>query len=358
MGPGNAARWPRVAADTMPTTPTTASPTATPSPTPAPRTLYSTWAPSYPDTRPEADDDQLAEAAELLAGHRILALTGAGLSTDSGIPDYRGPGSTPRSPMTYQQFVTDPAFRRRYWARNHIGWLHVGRTQPNPGHRALSDLERAGVLTGVITQNVDRLHQAAGSRRVLDLHGSYAEVICLDCGHVISRAELDERLTELNPGFREAALAELPEIAPDADAVLTATDHFRVATCDRCGGTLKPYIVYFGENVPPSRVTRSYEMVDDASALLVAGTSLAVQSGLRLAKRAAREGKPVVIVNRGLTRGDDVAALRLNAGTSRVLPYLAGALAGSSASSSSSSSSSAAPEATTTTTNASARLGP
>ncbi|WP_454296361.1 NAD-dependent protein deacetylase [Salana multivorans] len=302
----------------------------------APRVLHSTWAPSYPDTRPEAEDTELAEAAEALQGHRVLALTGAGLSTDSGIPDYRGPNARPRSPMTYQQFVADPGFRRHYWARNHVGWLHVGRTQPNPGHRALATLEEAGVVTGVITQNVDRLHQAAGSRAVLDLHGSYAEVVCLDCGHVISRAELDQRLTALNPGFREAALAESPEIAPDADAVLTDTDRFRVATCDVCGGTLKPHIVYFGENVPVERVARSHQMVDDASALLVAGTSLAVQSGLRLVKRAARAGRPVVIVNRGLTRGDDLATLRLNAGTSRVLPFLADRLASASTAASSS----------------------
>lgn len=313
----------------------------------SPRVLHSTWAPSYADHRPDATDAELTEAADLLAGHRVLALTGAGLSTDSGIPDYRGPQARPRSPMTYQQFVADPAFRRQYWARNHIGWLHVGRTQPNAGHRALADLERAGVLTGVITQNVDRLHQAAGSRHVLDLHGSYAEVVCLDCGRVIPRTELDERLADLNPGFREAALAASPEIAPDADAVVADTDGFRVATCEVCGGTLKPHIVYFGENVPPARVARSYAMVDDATALLVAGTSLAVQSGLRLVKRAARAGKPVVVVNRGLTRGDDLATLRLNAGTSRALPFLADELT-----------SSVPPGTTATRATASARLDP
>lgn len=290
--------------------------------TSAPRTLHSTWAPGYADRRPPATEADLDAAVEILRGHRVVALTGAGISTDSGIPDYRGPDAAPRSPMTYQQFVSDPGFRRHYWARNHIGWHHVNETAPNAGHRALAALERSGVVTGVITQNVDRLHTLAGSRAVIDLHGHYNEVVCLSCGHVISRAELDARLLELNPGFLEE-VTELGdvEIAPDADAVIEQTSHFRTASCERCGGILKPHIVYFGENVPKERVARAYAAVDDADALLAAGTSLAVQSGLRLVKRAARDGKPVVIVNRGVTRGDELATLRLNAGTSQALEH-------------------------------------
>lgn len=257
----------------------------------------------------------------------MLAITGAGISTDSGIPDYRGPQATPRSPMTYQQFVSDPAFRRHYWARNHVGWQHMGATTPNEGHRALAHLEARGVVTGIITQNVDRLHQAAGSRRVIDLHGHYNEVVCLDCGRITSRARLDERLTALNPGFTESIgdIADI-EIAPDADAVISQTAHFRVAPCESCGGILKPNIVYFGENVPAERTARAKAMVAEADAVLAAGTSLAVQSGLRLVKQAAREGKSIVIINRGQTRGDDLASLRLNAGTTQALTYLAGAL--------------------------------
>lgn len=294
----------------------------------APRTLHSTWAPSYGDRRPPATEANLQEAAEVLTGLRTVALTGAGISTDSGIPDYRGPDAQPRSPMTFQQFVGDPGFRRHYWARNHIGWHHMRATTPNAGHRALTDLERAGAVSGVITQNVDRLHTIAGSANVIDLHGHYNEVICLSCGQVTSRAALDARLLELNPTFLEE-VTELGdvEIAPDADAVIEQTSRFRTAACERCGGVLKPNIVYFGENVPKDRVERAYAMVDASDALLAAGTSLAVQSGLRLVKRAARAGKPVVVINRGVTRGDEFATLRLNAGTSEALTYLAERLA-------------------------------
>ncbi|MDO8121972.1 Sir2 family NAD-dependent protein deacetylase [Isoptericola sp. b490] len=267
--------------------------------------------------------DGIAAATRVLTGLRIAALTGAGISTDSGIPDYRGPDSPPRTPMTFQQFVSDPAFRRTYWARNHVGWRHVHRTHPNPGHVALADLEGRGVLVGLITQNVDRLHREAGSRRVVDLHGTYADVVCLACGARTTRDALARRLEALNPGFAERATVEDVEIAPDADAVIASTEGFVVADCERCGGTLKPDITYFGENVPPDRVARAYAIVDDAEALLVAGSSLAVLSGLRFVRHAARAGKPVVVVNRGRTRGDDVATVRVHAGTSQVLPALA-----------------------------------
>ncbi|HMO12235.1 MAG TPA: Sir2 family NAD-dependent protein deacetylase, partial [Actinotalea sp.] len=218
------------------------------------------------------------------------------------IPDYRGPDSPPRSPMTYQQFVGDPAYRRTYWARNHVGWRHVDRTHPNGGHRALARLERRGLLTGVITQNVDRLHHLAGSRRVIDLHGTYADVVCLECHARVSRDALAARLEALNPGFAERAAVADVEIAPDADAVIASTEGFVVADCARCGGLLKPDIVYFGENVPKDRVAAAYALVDEADALLVAGSSLAVMSGLRFARYARRSGRPVVIVNRGRTR--------------------------------------------------------
>ncbi|WP_460708708.1 Sir2 family NAD-dependent protein deacetylase [Myceligenerans halotolerans] len=267
------------------------------------------------------------DAIRVLTGTRFVALTGAGISTDSGIPDYRGPDSPPRNPMTYQQFIGDEAFRRHYWARNHVGWRHMHRTAPNAGHRALVRLEERGLLAGTITQNVDLLHQEAGARSVIDLHGRYDRVICLSCSQVVSRARLAERLDALNPGFTESvdAVGDI-EIAPDADAVISATSHFRPAPCDSCGGVLKPEIVYFGENVPHARVEAAYAMVDDADALLIAGSSLTVMSGLRFAKRAARDGKPVVIVNRGTTRGDAYATVKVDGGTSVVLPTLAARL--------------------------------
>ncbi|MCV2393034.1 NAD-dependent deacetylase [Actinotalea sp. M2MS4P-6] len=268
----------------------------------------------------------MAAATEALTGRRVAALTGAGISTDSGLPDYRGPDSPPRTPMTYQQFVSDPAFRRTYWARNHVGWRHVHRTHPNDGHRALVGLERRGVLTGVVTQNVDRLHHLAGSRTVVDLHGTYADVVCLSCSARTTRDALAHRLETLNPGFAERAAVDDVEIAPDADAVIASTEGFVVADCERCGGLLKPDITYFGESVPADRLAAAFAVVDAADALLVAGSSLTVLSGLRFARHAAKTGKPVVIVNRGRTRGDDLAAVRVDAGTSQVLPALDAAL--------------------------------
>ncbi|MCQ4118797.1 NAD-dependent protein deacetylase [Rhodococcus tibetensis] len=257
---------------------------------------------------------------DVLSGRRLCVVTGAGLSTDSGIPDYRGPDSPPRNPMTFQQFIGDPDFRRHYWARNHLGWRHMDAARPNAGHRALAGLERAGVVHAVITQNVDLLHTKAGSRRVIDLHGTYAQVRCLTCGAAISRATLAERLEHANPGFAETvAAAQGVEIAPDADAVITSTEHFRMVDCESCGGLLKPDIVYFGESVPKPRVAAAYEVVDEAEALLVAGSSLTVMSGLRFVRHAAKRRIPIVIVNRGSTRGDEFATLTLEAGCSEAL---------------------------------------
>ncbi|NKY48766.1 NAD-dependent protein deacetylase [Nocardia vermiculata] len=274
-----------------------------------------------PTTSPELD-----RAVELLAGRRVAVLTGAGLSTDSGIPDYRGPDSPPRNPMTYQQFVGDPVFRQRYWARNHIGWRRMDAARPNLGHRMLAQLERAGVVSGLITQNVDLLHTKAGHRGVIDLHGTYARVRCLSCHGLISRMTLADRLEQANPGFTQSATATGIEVAPDADAVVLDTDSFRMVDCARCGGMLKPDIVYFGENVPKGRVDESFSMIDAADAVLVAGSSLTVMSGLRFVRRAAKSGKPVVIVNRGATRADALASVRIDAGCSPTLAALAPAL--------------------------------
>jgi NAD-dependent SIR2 family protein deacetylase len=269
------------------------------------------------------------ELVTLLTGRRIAVLTGAGLSTDSGIPDYRGPDSPPSNPMTIRQFTSDPVFRQRYWARNHVGWRHMDDTRPNAGHRALAALERSGVVTGVITQNVDLLHTKAGSRNVVDLHGTYARVVCLDCGYTMSRVALAEQLEALNPGFleRAEAIGGLA-VAPDADAMVSDTASFRYVDCPACAGMLKPDIVYFGESVPKHIVERAYSLVDDAQALLVAGSSLTVFSGYRFVRHAAARGIPVAIVNRGRTRGDDLATVKVDGGCSELLVLLTSELTG------------------------------
>ncbi|WP_407685803.1 NAD-dependent protein deacetylase [Mycobacterium sp. HUMS_1102779] len=269
------------------------------------------------------------ELVALLAGRRVAVLTGAGISTDSGIPDYRGPDSPPSNPMTIRQFTSDPVFRQRYWARNHVGWRHMADTLPNAGHRALAALERAGVVTGVITQNVDLLHTRAGSVNVIDLHGTYARVVCLGCGHTMSRAALADALEALNPGFlaRAGALGGLA-VAPDADAVVADTTTFRYLDCPRCAGMLKPDIVYFGESVPKHVVSQAFSLVERADALLVAGSSLTVFSGYRFVRRAAALGIPVAIVNRGRTRGDDLADVKVEGGCSELLTLLACELGG------------------------------
>ncbi|OBA68881.1 NAD-dependent deacetylase [Mycobacterium sp. 1554424.7] len=264
------------------------------------------------------------ELVALLAGRRVAVLTGAGMSTDSGIPDYRGPDSPPSNPMTIGQFTSDPVFRQRYWARNHVGWRHMDDTAPNAGHRALAALERATVVNGVITQNVDLLHTKAGSKNVINLHGTYARVVCLSCRYGMSRAALAEQLEALNPGFIERAEAVGGlAVAPDADAVIADTASFRYLDCPRCGGMLKPDIVYFGESVPKDVVAEAYSLVDEADALLVAGSSLTVFSGYRFVRHAAALGIPIAIVNRGPTRGDDLATVKVDGGCSELLTLLA-----------------------------------
>jgi NAD-dependent SIR2 family protein deacetylase len=263
----------------------------------------------------------VADLVGLLAGRRLLALTGAGLSTDSGIPDYRGPGSVPRTPMTYAEFRSGPGARQRYWARSHVGWQHLHRADPNDGHRALAALERSGRLTALITQNVDGLHDAAGSRQVVDLHGRISAVVCLDCRERTARERLHERLTAANPGFGQGISSN---IAPDGDALVGDVESFEVVPCGSCGGVLKPDVVFFGENVPRERVDLCYALVEEAEALLVAGSSLTVMSGLRFVRAAHRRGIPVAIVNRGATRGDELATLRVDDGCTPVLSALAG----------------------------------
>jgi NAD-dependent SIR2 family protein deacetylase len=267
----------------------------------------------------------LDQVSDLLGG-RVVALTGAGLSTDSGIPDYRGPGAPVRMPMTFQDFVAHPDNQRRYWARAHVGWSRMGSAEPNDGHRALTRLEAAGCVTFLITQNVDGLHERAGHQRMVALHGRVSEVVCLDCGGPTHRTAMQLRLSEANPGWLEQHVGVLAR--PDGDVELEETVGFVVPVCDGCGGRLKPHVVFFGENVPKTRVERCYEALDDADALLVAGSSLMVMSGLRFVRYAARAALPVVIVNRGPTRGDDLATVKVEAGCSEWLSALADSSSG------------------------------
>jgi NAD-dependent SIR2 family protein deacetylase len=263
---------------------------------------------------------------DVVAVGNVLVLSGAGLSTESGIPDYRGPTGLARraTPMTYQTFTASQDARRRYWARSHLGWRHIGQAVPNLGHHAVAELGRRRLLAGVITQNVDGLHQAAGAADVTELHGSLHRVVCLACGQRTARTDLHRRLAAANPGWDAGPAL----INPDGDAVLTddATESFRVVDCALCDGVLKPDVVFFGENVPRPRVQACYAMVEQASSLVVLGSSLTVMSGFRYVRHAAKVPVPVVIVNQGATRGDAYAAATLDAPLGRVLTDLAAVL--------------------------------
>jgi NAD-dependent SIR2 family protein deacetylase len=256
---------------------------------------------------------EVAPVAEVVAGGGVVVLSGAGISTESGIPDYRGASGSLRThtPMTYGDFVGSAAGRQRYWARSHLGWRTIARAAPNDGHRAVAVLQARGFLSGVITQNVDGLHQAAGARDVIELHGNLDRVICLDCRRTTPREELDRRLREANPFFEGVAT----RINPDGDVELPedVVQGFQLVPCTNCGSALlKPDVVFFGENVPKPRVERCYSLIDEARAVLVLGSSLTVMSGFRFVRYAAKAGKEVLIVNQGLTRGDPYATHRVD----------------------------------------------
>lgn len=291
---------------------------------------------------PDATVEALHALIELLRDRTTVVLTGAGCSTESGIPDYRGPGTRrkKRNPVLYQEFLRSPAARARYWAGSMLGWPRVARARPNTGHLALARLEHEGFVRGVITQNVDGLHQVAGSRQVIELHGNLERVRCLTCGADEPRAAVQDRLLELNPlwrtrpgelgpdGDKEPTARTEAKLAPDGDAepAAEAVRAFRVPECRRCGGMLKPDVVFFGENVPQDRVERAWRLFQSCDALLVVGSSLTVYSGRRFVDRAARDDVPVAIVNLGSTRSDEVARVRVEARVGAVLPRLADAL--------------------------------
>jgi len=267
---------------------------------------------------------------DLLRGRRVVVLAGAGCSTESGIPDYRGPEGSlrTRTPIQYQEFVRSEAARVRYWARSTVGWTLFSAARPNEGHRALARLEAGGVVRGVITQNVDGLHQAAGSRRVVELHGSLAAVRCMECGHAVERNAFQARLRGENAAWAERLAEGGIEAAPDGDAELPAAalESFRVPACEACGGVVKPDVVFFGENVPPRVVEEAWRLYGEGDVLLVAGSSLTVYSGRRFVYRAQKEGVPIGIANLGPTRADGVAAAKVEGPLGRVLPALAEAL--------------------------------
>jgi NAD-dependent SIR2 family protein deacetylase len=258
-------------------------------------------------------------AREMLLGKSLLVLTGAGISTDSGIPDYRGQGRVARHPMTFDSFMGSKEAQIRYWSRSFVGWSRINEAKPNAGHRALANAERAGILDHVITQNVDGLHQAAGSKKVVDLHGRLDRVICMGCKNLISRIEMDRMLSALNPSVKKDINVEF---SPDGDAEIEAALNFQIPQCENCGGVLKPDVVFFGENVPADRAEFAISRLETAEALLVAGTSLTVNSGLRFVRAAAKAGKPVIIVNLGQTKGDEFASAKIEANTSLALERL------------------------------------
>ncbi|HET8927152.1 MAG TPA: Sir2 family NAD-dependent protein deacetylase [Microbacterium sp.] len=266
---------------------------------------------------------RVRDAVEVLEGRRLAVLTGAGISTDSGIPDYRGEGAPVRTPMTAQTFLSDEQARRRYWVGSHLGWRAFSAALPNPGHEALVALEAAGIAAGVITQNVDGLHLRSGSRRVVELHGAMRRVGCTHCGQVFDRRDIAAVIERDNPWI---AVPDGVALGPDGDVLPESSEGFAVPACSICGGVLKPEVVFFGEFIPPATFRRAEALVHDSTALLVAGSSLAVNSGVRLVDRALRRAMPVVIVNRGDTRSDARATIKIDAGTSEVLAALAAAL--------------------------------
>ncbi len=280
-------------------------------------------APGQPGPEPD-----LGALTAIVRGRRVALLTGAGCSTESGIPDYRGPQtrSRPRNPILHQDFVRDPAVRQRYWARATRGWPRFVSAVPNPTHHAIAELERAGLMQGLITQNVDGLHQAAGSEAVIELHGSLHQVVCLQCGAVQSRSAVHEQLLARNPSLRTVDT----ELAPDGDAELGSeeVEGFEVVACGQCSGVLKPHVVFFGGSVPRPVVEAAYAVVERSEVLLVVGSSLAVFSGYRFVRRAAERGLPIGIVNLGESRGDPHAAVIVQGRSGRVLPRLVETLGG------------------------------
>jgi len=257
------------------------------------------------------------DALRVLSGRSFAVLTGAGISTDSGIPDYRGEGAPKNHPMSLNEFLNSEERRKRYWMGSHLGWITFHAARPNPGHHAIAQLEREGAATGVITQNVDGLHHEAGSRQIVDLHGRLDKVRCLDCGQSFARGAIARQIENDNPGFSERF--DDSQVMPDGDVKISTDTEFTVPVCDLCEGMLKPEVVFFGEFVPTSVFQMAQKMVERSDALVVAGSSLVVNTGMRLVAQAQKRRKPVVVINRGPTKADQLATVRIEAGTSEAL---------------------------------------
>ncbi len=271
--------------------------------------------------------DQIDRLADFIDRHpRVLVLTGAGMSTASGIPDYRDKDGVRRgrTPIQGPDFVKHDTVRRRYWVRSMVGYPLLAGAAPNAGHRALAALEAQGRIGSLMTQNVDGLHQGAGSASVLELHGNIHHVVCLDCHASFTRSFVQQLLHEANPGLGEVVGAVGAEVAPDGDAHVEpdALDDFHLPFCVHCGGTLKPDVVFFGDGVPAARTADALERMAQADALLVVGSSLVVFSGFRFCRMAAADGKPVAAVNLGRTRADDMLSLKVEDSAEHVLPAL------------------------------------
>ena len=272
---------------------------------------------------PSTLSDQLAALAGFLTAHPdVLVLTGAGISTASGIPDYRDNEGVRRgkTPVQGPEFRRDAAVRRRYWARSMVGYPTLAGAAPNPGHRALAGLQHGGHAGALMTQNVDGLHQRAGSADVLELHGNIHAVNCLDCHAGFSRAFIQTQLIESNPQLQRAQAQVLPD--GDADLEPDALATFHIPQCVYCAGVLQPAVIFFGDGVPAATTTRALSLMHQASALLVIGSSLMVYSGFRFCRIAAEAGKPIAAVNLGKTRADDLLSLKVAASAHTFLPDL------------------------------------
>ncbi len=260
---------------------------------------------------------EVEQAVDILQGRVFAALTGAGISTDSGIPDYRGEGAPKNHPMAFREYLTSHKRRQRYWFGSHLGWGQFAGASPNQGHLALADAELLGLSRGVLTQNVDGLHHQAGSFRVVDLHGRLDRVRCIHCGQSYSRQAIADQIVRENPDLPGMVADQL--VKPDGDVAADVPEGFVVPDCELCGGIVKPEVVFFGERVPLDVFSQAEALLQESDALVVAGSSLVVNTGMRLVERARRQKKPVIVINRGATRADSVATVRIESGTSQAL---------------------------------------
>ena len=268
--------------------------------------------------------DIVDEAVGILRGRSAAVLTGAGVSTDSGIPDYRGVGAPKQHPMSFSDFLQSHRHRQRYWLGSHMGWSRFAAAEPNRGHEAIASAEEASLFSGVVTQNVDALHHKAGSLRVIDLHGRLDKVRCIHCGQSFSRQSIAHTIDLLNPWLEKRDISG--HIKPDGDVDVAVTSEFVVPSCDMCDGVLKPEVIFFGEFVPTGVFDQAASLIARSEALIIAGSSLVVNTGMRLVNLAHRKKIPIVIINRGPTKADRVATVRIEAGTSETLDALVGGL--------------------------------